>query len=881
MLIAFYVLTPGFVQASEISSSPMLSSDTLTEVSADENLDLDTPIDTSLVDSLNNAIAKKKKESNFKSEVTYHADDSIMIDNINNKAILWGNAWVKYEDIQLDAEFLEIDFAKNEVFAKGLPDSTGKIVDTPIFQEKGKEYKSGEMVYNFNTKKGLIKKITTQEASGYIHGETIKMASEDVFYIRNGKYTTCNNETPHYHVQAQKLKIINNDKIVTGPAYLAIENVPTFLAVPFGYFPNQDERTSGVLIPTIGSSATKGFNLMDGGYYFGISDKFDFQVTGDVYTNGSWAGRALARYNTRYKRNGNLMFNYTNSNTGERDTQEFEQKKSYFVTWSHTQDPKAKPNSDFRATVRMGSPDYFENDLNTNSSAYLRNEFSSNITYTQRFARSPFSVNLNASHNQNKSDSSISFTLPELQVNMSRVYPFKRKVKIGKDRWYEKIGVNYSGNAKNKFEMNSYQLFEDPENLDSNFVSTPVELNYGAKQTVNINTNMKVGHLTFSPGIRYDETWYFRSVTQTWIPPTDSTMNGTVRMDTTNGFNRYGNLDLNASLNTKLFGIYAFRGERLKAIRHTMTPSVSINYRPDLSTLHPEYFGTVQTDTSGTTKDYNVFMQEQAALGYGSPNGAESGRVGLGLQNIIEMKRKKRNDTTDTYSNVNIIDRWNFNTSYDMLADSFQWAPLTMSINGSIGRFILLNVNTASDFYGVKKDPETDTYSRSKQFNYNLTGKPLRLTRLTASAGLNLSGKSLSNQKDQATVAQLNNAEDINTIYQEQQYIDFNIPWDLKVNYVFTYTKPLNEENLVNSLTFSGSVNVTPGWKVRMSSSYDFEQQKLGFTNIDVYRDLHCWQIDLNVNPFGERKSFRINLKVKQGFLQDLKLSKNSRWFDG
>ena len=249
------------------------------------------------------------------------------------------------------------------------------------------------------------------------------------------------------------------------------------------------------------------------------------------------------------------MFNYTNSNTGERDTEEFVQKKSYFVTWTHTQDPKAKPNSDFRATVRMGSPDYFENDLNTNSSAYLRNEFSSNITYTQRFARSPFSINLNASHNQNKSDSSISFTLPELQVNMARVYPFKRKVKIGKDRWYEKIGVNYSGNAKNRLKMNSYQLFEDPENLDSTFVSTPAEINYGAKQTVNINTNMKVGHFTFSPGVRYDETWYFRSAQQTWVPPSDSTMNGAIRMDTTNGFKRYGSIDLNASLNLSLIHI--------------------------------------------------------------------------------------------------------------------------------------------------------------------------------------------------------------------------------------------------------------------------------------------------------------------------------------
>ncbi|MFT4754533.1 MAG: lipopolysaccharide assembly outer membrane protein LptD (OstA), partial [Salibacteraceae bacterium] len=359
------------------------------------------PIDTVQIDSvIDNIESPKKMESSFKSKVKYHANDSIMIDNKNNKAYLWGEAWVEYEDIKLDADYLEIDFAKNEVLAKGIADSTGEINNTPIFKEKGKEYKSGEMVYNFQTKKGLIKKITTQEANGYIHGQTIKMASQDVFYIKNGKYTTCSLDNPHYHIQAQKLKIINNDKIVTGPAYLVVENVPTFLAVPFGFFPNQDERTSGILIPAIGSSLTKGFNLTDGGYYLGISDQFDIKLLGDIYTNGSWSGRTIARYNSRYKRNGQLSVNYTVNNDGEKDTEDFTQRKSMFINWSHNQAPKAKPNSDFRAQVNIGSSDYFQNDLNTSSTNYIRNEFSSNITYSQRFGRSPFSASVNASHNQ-------------------------------------------------------------------------------------------------------------------------------------------------------------------------------------------------------------------------------------------------------------------------------------------------------------------------------------------------------------------------------------------------------------------------------------------------------------------------------------------------
>ncbi len=856
-----------------------------------ENVILESLPDSIPSDSLNKRIEKvEKKESSFRSKVKYHADDSIMIDNKENKAILWGNAWVEYEDINLKADYLEIDFAKNEVLALGLPDSNGKMTDTPIFTEKGKEYKSGEMLYNFHTKKGLIKKITTQEASGYIHGETIKMASQDVFYIKNGKYTTCNLDHPHYHIQAKKLKIINDDKIVTGPAFLVIEDVPTFLAVPFGFFPNQDERTSGILPPAIGSSATKGFNLTNGGYYFGVSDMFDLKLLGDVYTNGSWSGRAVGQYNTRYKRNGSFSLNYTSNNDGERDTPEFIQNKSMFINWSHSQAPKAKPNSDFRAQVSVGSSDYFQNDLNTSTSNYIRNEFSSNITYTQKFGRSPFSASLNASHNQNSKDSIISFTLPEASLNMARIYPFKRKVKIGKDRWYEKVGINYTGNFKNRMKTKTNQIFNtnpiDPEDIDSN-TTVPAyfdpQYNFGAKHAFNLNTNLKLGNFTVAPGVRYDETWYTRKVTQTWDPTAinDKDELGDIVRDSTEGMYRYGTANINASINTKMYGIYAFRGERLKAIRHTMTPSISVSYIPDLSVHHPDYFGTVQTDTLGNIKEYHVFEGESSALGYGSPSGREQGVIGMGLQNIIEMKRKKRNDTTDTYTNVNIIDRWNFATNYDMLADSFNWKPMTMSVNGSVGRFVLLNLNTTSDFYGIKEDSETGKAYRSKQFNYNLTKSPLRLTRLSTSVGLNFSGNSNGSEKEKAEINKVNDVQDPNSIYQEEQFVDFNIPWNMKVNYIFTYSKPLDEEKIVNSLSFSGSVNLTPGWKVRMSSSFDFDQQKLGFTTIDVYRDLHCWQIDLNVTPFGDRKSFRINLKVKQGFLQDLKLSKNSRWFDG
>jgi hypothetical protein len=407
-------------------------------------------------------------------------------------------------------------------------------------------------------------------------------------------------------------------------------------------------------------------------------------------------------------------------------------------------------------------------------------------------------------------------------------------------------------------------------------------MNNGVKHQVNTSTSLKMGHFNLSPGISYGETWYFKSVNQTFdsstiIGDSDTTYGQIVR-DTTNGFYRFGNLNLNASISTKMYGIYAFRSQNLKAIRHTLTPSVGFSYRPNLSDIHPEYFGETVTDTAGNSKNYTVFDNSV----YGTPNGSEVGNVTFQIQNIIEMKRKKRNDTADAFSNVNLIDAWNFNTSYNILADSFNWAPMRMDIRAKIGKYVNINAGTTSDFYGLKTDSESGTVSRSSNFNYNLTQKPLRLTQFRTSVGLKFNGNSSSTEKNKEEIDRLNqnNQNNQNPIYQESQYVDFNIPWDLSVNYVVTYNKPLDVVSVVNTLNFSGSVNLTPGWKIQMRSSFDFDLNQLGYTTMNVYRDLHCWQIDLSLTPFGTRKSFMINLKVKQGFLQDLKMTKNSRWFD-
>lgn len=840
-------------------SDTLIPSTELVEEVKDTTLQI---ADSMGVDTINPDSVAPRMESTFKSKVTYHADDSLMLDNEEHKAYLWGKAWVKYEGIELKADYLEIDFEKNEVFAAGLPDSNGALQNTPIFTEKGQDFESKEILYNFNTKKGLIQKTTTQQSSGYIHGDRVKMETQDVFYIRNGRYTTCNLDHPHYYIKAGKLKMINNDKVITGPAYMAVEDVPTFLAMPFGFFPNQDKRTSGVIIPTFGSSAQKGFFLQRGGYYFAISDQLDAKITGDVYTNGTWAMRLESAYKQRYKRNGNFKLSYTDNKVSEKDSPDYARTTSYFIDWNHRQDPKASLYSDFSAQVRFGSANYFQNDLNTSSQDYLRNEFNSNITFSQKIPNSPFTLKLNASHSQNRANNTISVTLPEATLTMSRINPFKRKIAVGRQKWYEKIGMNYTSSFKNQLST-ELETFNEPDTWN--------ELRNGLRHTVSTSTSIKAGPVNISPGITYTDIWYFKSFNQTYLPESDS-----IRYDTTYGFQRYGSASFNTSFSTKLYGMYDIGGPKVKAVRHTMTPNITANYMPSVSDLHPEYFRSY-TDTNGVVKRYSIF---DGSI-YGAPSPAEQGIIGFRLENIVEMKHKQARDTTDSFKNTTLIEALNFSTSYDALADSLNWSDFRIDFRTKIGKYLNWTANTQHSFYAYDLDPETGKPSLSNDLEMKRTGSIFRTTRAQTSLGLKLSGKSGGSKQEQQRVNDINTVSDPNIgVYGEDRYIDFNIPWDFRANYVLTYIKPYDSVEIVNSLTFSGSINVTPGWKVRMRSSYDFEQQKLGLTTIDIYRDLHCWQIDLTTTPFGSRKGFSVNIKVKQGFLQDLKLSKTQNYWD-
>lgn len=830
-----------------------------------------------LVDTLATDTTESGIGSVLNSKVDYAARDSMILDVKQQKAYLYGDAIVNYESLELTAGYIEIDFTNSEVLAEGFPDSNGVIQGEPLFKEAGQEYSSHSMTYNFESKKGKIRDAFTQEGEGYIHGEAIKKETEDVFYIRNGLYTTCNLEHPHFHIKASKLKVINNKKIITGPAQMWIADVPTPLAIPFGFFPNKRGRQSGVIIPTYGNSPAQGFFLQNGGYYFGISDNLDASVVGDIYTNGSYSLQGGTNYIKRYKHNGQLQLSYSNMKRGDEETPDFTQEETFFVNWNHRQDPKARPNSNFQAQVQAGSNNNFRNNPDVNVNNFVQTNFSSNVSYTKNFANSPFSLTLNASHNQNNQDSVVNVTLPQATLTMSRVFPLKRKQATGPERWYEKIGMSLTSQFQNRLRNKDRDFFSQ-QTLD--------QARYGVQHSIPINTSIKVAkHFTFSPGMTWNDTWYWQTIRRRWEPATDTNSVDQVVTDTIPEFRRYGEASFNGALTTNLYGMYTFRKTRIKAIRHKITPSVSLNYTPNINAGNSAIFRSVQSDTNGTQTEYTVFDQGI----YGAPTNYERAIISFDIQNNLEMKYRPRSDTAETLKKATLIEMFQVRGSYDMFIDSLNWSPVTVGIRTSIGRFLNVRTDWTLDPYTINSNG-----TRINTFRLDDNGDLFRVTRASAAIGLNLSSKERngSNNQDQQDQQAQNNLPEpppLASVADEElayilanrdRYVDFNIPWTLNVNYTITYSKPGLTENIVNNLAFGGDMNITKNWKVGASSGYDFDQSELTVTSINVFRDLHCWQIVFSTVPFGDLTSYNIDIHVKASVLQDLKLTRRRSWFD-
>lgn len=797
----------------------------------------------------------KEKDAPFESKVEYQAEDSMILDMKQRKAFLYHKAEVHYETIVLKAAYIEIDFDQSIVTAHGLPDTNGNVYGHPLFIDGGQEFQAEHMRYNFETQKGKIRKVVTQQDDGYIHGDHIKKYNKDVMFIKDGKYTTCNHLNPHFHIQASKLKLIDNDKIITGPAQLRIEDIPTPLVLPFGFFPNSEERQNGILIPSYGFSPARGYFLQNGGYYWGINENVAAEIRGDIYTNLSYATRINTQYNKRYVANGNVNIDYLNTRDGDPETPEFRKDNSFFVKWNHNQDPKSSPTTDFRASVNAGTANFYENDFNTNMDALVQNDFSSNIAFSKQFRNAPIPLNLTlgASHSQNSRDSTINITLPQATLNMARVFPFERKDRVGSPKSYERIGISYTGDIQNRVRA------REDEILSTN---TFDKMLYGVRHSIPINWSFKTSHLTWTPNANITETWTFQSFRQSVDPEISN-----IIRDTIQEFNRYGNYNLGLDLATKMYGMYSFKSGNVKAIRHTITPNMRVNYIPSFSRGdNPSYMRDIRNDTLG--RRYNIY---EGGV-YQGPSNRERFIATFDLQNNVEMKHKRRNDTTGELTKTPLLEMLSVRTNYDFLADSLNMSQVDIQARTTLFNILNIRGDVALDPYALN-----DEGTAINRFRFQEDGKLFRVTRIAAAAGITLKGERKEDpETEKGTPAQKRDIRE-----NPHLYVDFNVPWRLSIDYNFTYADQGRGIQRVNTLNFRGEVNLTEGWRTGFLSGLDVENmQVVPTTSFNIMRDLHCWQINLNVIPFGPRRSFNFLIQVKSPMLQDLQLQRRRSWFD-
>ena len=790
-----------------------------------------------------------------------NAEDSTVNDIKNKMVHLYGNAVVKYEDIVLEAAYIKFDLRTSTVYAYGLPDTLGKFYGQPVFEEGGKRYKAEEIEYNFKSQKGKIKSVVTSEGDGYVHGEVVKKVNDSTFYIAKGQYTTCEKDHPHFYIGSNKLKVIPGQKIVTGPAYLVINDVYTPLVIPFGFFPTKDERTSGILFPAYGESAGRGFFLKDGGYYFAFNDNLDLALRGDIYSRGSWALNGQTKYRVRYRFNGNLSIGRSVLKTSIPEFSDYRVDKDFFVRWQHSQDAKARPNSSFSANVNVGTSSYLSNNAN-NVNDILTNTLQSSVSYGYRIPNSPFNMSLNLRHSQNNRNKIVNLTLPELAVNMNRIYPFKFKSSSGSQKWYEKIGVSYTLNGQSKVSAPDSVLF----GTDSlNFNQKLGLFEKGIRHNIPISTNFKLfKHFNFSPNFSYQEFWYAETIRKVWNPDLQEVEEVEVQ-----GFDVARQFNTGISMTTRLYGMFGFKRGKLKAIRHVMSPSLGFSYRPDFSTDYWGYYKTVQSDSLGNTTQYSIFEDGI----YGTPGSGKSGNINFGLGNNLEIKLRTYNDSIgESEKKIKIFEALNVNGSYNLAADSLNFSNLNISGRTQLTKQIDFKFSGRLDPY------QLDTQGRRiNRFYFDQTNKIGRLT--NASFSLTYNFRKDNNTQRKSNVGTEAEMDMINN--NPEDYVDFNVPWSLNMFYTVNYSKPgLEEAEVRQSLTFRGDLKITPKWKIGFNSGYDFENGGLTATSLDIYRDLHCWEMTFNWIPFGFRQSYMLTIRVKAPVLQDLKLNRRAGWFD-
>ncbi len=849
----------------------------------------------------------RARSNGIDAPVKYSAEDSLVYDAESGTAYLYGNSKVDYENMKLTSDKVHMNLDKSTVRATGTVDSTaeGGIKGKPVFTMGKDEYKSDTMAFNFKSKKGLIKGVYTEQQDGFLSGEVGKRDSTGSIYLQHGRYTTCDKPHPDFYIALSRAKVRPGKDVVFGPAYLVVADVPLPLAIPYGFFPFSKKYSSGFIMPSYGDESDRGFYLRDGGYYFAISDKWDLKLLGEIYTKGSWGVSAASNYRKRYRYSGSFLFSYQDSKTGDKGLPDFAEQESFKIQWNHRQDPKANPYSSLAASVNFATSSYERNNLNSmyNPQTLTQSTRTSSVSWSTGFSSIGLSLSATTNLAQNMRDSSILITLPDLNISLSRFYPFKRKHLVGKERWYEKISMSYTGQLANSISTKEDKL------LHSNLIK---DWKNAFQHTIPVQANFTLfNYINVTPSFNFTDRMYSKKVTRGW----DNTLQKEVVRDTTYGFHNVYNWSMSVGASTKLYGFWVpnrkLFGDKIQAIRHVITPQVSFSYSPNFGARRYGYYDSYQyTDASGNVKlvEYSPYQDEL----YSVPGKYKTEMISWDVSNNIEMKIKSDKDTTG-YKKISIIDELGASMSYNAAADYHRWSDLSMRLRLKWWKNYTFSMNAQFATYAYELDANGKPYvgnhtewgygrlprfqGMSQNFSFTLNPEKLKKwfgrkddkdddkvsvdsdgpdTNIESNMDDDLEKGKYAAKKKRGNIAETD----------DDGYMSFNMPWSLTIGYGITMrentagrfnTKTMRYPyKFTQTLNFSGNIRISDGWNINFSSGYDFENHAMSMTTASLSRDLHCFNMSASV-VLAPYTSYNFTFRCNAATLTDaLKYDKRS-----
>ena len=861
--------------------------------------------DSIYLDSLN-----RQKKNGIDAPVTFSANDSMVYDAQNKTAFLYGTSNVKYENMDLKSERIYLNMDSSLVHATGVRDTATKgLTGTPVFSMGSDNYESDTMAFNFKSKKGLIQNVTTQQQEGFLSSQLSKRNDKGEIFLKHGRYTTCDKDCPDFYIALSRAKVRPGKDVVFGPAYLVVADVPLPLAIPYGFFPFSKKYSSGFIMPSYGDESTRGFYLRDGGYYFALSDKWDLKLLGEIYTKGSWGLSVATNYRKRYRYNGTFYAAYQDTKTGDKGLPDYTRQQSFKIQWSHRQDQKASPYSSLAASVNFATSSYERNNLGSlyNPQTLTQTTRTSSVSWGTNFSSIGLSLSATANLNQNMSDSSIALTLPDLNISLSRFYPFKRRHAVGAERWYEKISVSYTGQISNSINTKEDRL------LRSNLIK---DWRNGMQHRIPVSGNFTLfNYINVSPSFNFTDRMYTNKVTKSWNRATQKEVS-----DTTYGFHNIYNWDLSLSASTKLYGMFIpnrkIFGDKIQAIRHVITPSVSFSYAPDFGSSRYGYYSTYQrTNADGSVElvDYSPYSNGL----YSVPGRGKTGNVSFSFDNNIEMKIKSDKDSTGIRK-ISIIDNLGFRMSYNMAAKEKPWSDLSVDLRLKWWKNYTFNLNAVFASYAYELNSNGEPYvgnhtywgmgkigrfqGMSQNISYTLT--PEKIKKLFGGGGDDDDTKSKRNDPEAEGVdTDIESNVDDDMIEGQRSarrkgsghkaktdddgYMSFSMPWSITFGYGITMRES-NDINRFNyktmrypytfsqTLNFSGNLRISDGWNISFSSGYDFEHHALSMTTASLQRDLHCFNMSCQV-VLAPYTSYNFTFRCNASTLTDaLKYDKRS-----